>query len=123
MSVSFFIAQPNRHMLSNHSEHEAIAAMKNSSNETKVKKEKELGNNLLSTHVLSVATATATAVAAPPHTQTKIGGIDSFFAITSWLDFALCQQAHWFLYSPSSQPISTFRDDCYSYSSMMAVSL
>ena len=62
LTVSYYTTQPNRHLLSSHSNIEEIAALKISSNETKVKKEKEVEHNLQSSHVSSASST----IAPPP---------------------------------------------------------
>ena len=114
MTVSYYTSQPNRHLFGSHLHIPEIAALKISRTETKVKNEKEVENKLLSSHVSSASST----VPPPPQKRIKMGNIDSFYATTNWRDEALCKQAHWFLYSTSSLPISIFRDN--SFKSMMA---
>ena len=90
MTVSYYTTQPNRHLLSSHLDIEEIAAFKISSTETKVKKEKEVENKLLSFHVSSASST----VASPPPKKIKTGNIDSFYTTTNQHDEALCKQAH-----------------------------
>lgn len=55
LTVSYYTTRPNSHLLSSHSDIEEIAALKISSTEAKVKKEKEVEHKLLSPHVSSVS--------------------------------------------------------------------